>query len=84
MAAARIGAIMVGFNVLYTPSELVRLVDLSTPKVMVVIDKTKEKPVAEPLKPLFDTLAFVDAYVVIGDDIPEDAYSLSQLVVPPT
>src|SRR6185369_13346033 len=80
LAAARIGAIMVGFNILYTPSELIRLANITTPKVMVVLDKTKDRTIAEPLKPVFDTMAFIEAYVVIGNNVPKGAYSLNQLL----
>ncbi len=80
MAAARIGAIMVGFNILYTPSELVRLINLTSPKVMVVLDKTKDKPVAESLKSVFDAMPFVEKYVVMGNNVPENMCSLNQLL----
>lgn len=77
-AAARIGAMMVGFNVQNTPLELERLAALTTPKVMVVLDKYKDKPVAPVLKPFFDAMPFVQAYGVIGEEVPEGAYPLSE------
>lgn len=72
MAAARIGAILVGFNILYTAVELERLVKLTTPKVMIVLDKTKDRAIAATLKPLFDKLTFIQKFLVIGDDVPKE------------
>ncbi len=80
MAAARIGAIMVGFNILCTPPEFVRLMKLTTPKVLIVLDRSADRAIAAPLKPLFDEMEFVEAYLVIGEDIPDGAYSLNGLM----
>jgi fatty-acyl-CoA synthase len=80
MACARIGAMMVGFNILYTIPELTRLMTLSTPKIMVVLDKNRDKSVAAALMPIFATMSFIEQIVVIGDAIPENALSLNQMM----
>jgi fatty-acyl-CoA synthase len=80
LAAARIGAILAGFNILYTPTELTRLANITEPVAMVVLGQVGEKQVAEPLKPLFDSMDFVKHFVVIGDKIPEGAISYNELV----
>ena len=67
LAAARIGAVMVGFSILYTPPELVRLAQLTKPVLMVVLGEAGDKKVAASLKPLFDSLSFVRHFVVIDD-----------------
>src|SRR4051812_46044062 len=56
LAAARIGAVLVGFNILFTPSEVTQLANLTRPKVMIVLDQVKDKPIAEPLMALFKNL----------------------------
>lgn len=80
LAAARIGAMMVGFNVLYTPLEITRLAHLTTPKVMVVLDKIRDKALAAPLKSVFEALDCVQAYIVMGDVIPEGSLSFARLL----
>ena len=79
LAAARIGAILVGFNILYSPPELIRLAALTEPVAMVVLGRAGDKDVAAPLKALFDTMPFVEQYVVIGDGAPEGAIAFEDL-----
>lgn len=79
LAAARIGAILTGFNILYTPHELTRLATLTRPKLMLVLDRAGDKKVAAALKPLFDGLGFVENYVVIGGAAPEGALTMAAL-----
>lgn len=80
LAAARIGAILVGFNILYSPSELTRLAHLTRPAAMVVLGRVGGKDVAAPLKPLFDSMPFVRNYVVVGEGAPEGAIQFENLI----
>lgn len=80
LAAARIGAIMVGFNIQYTPTELTQLSGITKPVAIVVLDAVGDKQVAGPLKPLFDSFEWVKNYLVIGNDVPESAVSLNVLM----
>jgi len=79
MAAARIGAILVGFNILYSPAELSRLAAMTEPVAMVVLGRAGDKDVAAPLKALFDTMPFVEHYIVIGDGAPDGAVAFDDL-----
>ncbi len=79
MAAARIGAILVGFNILYSPAELTRLAAMTEPAAMVVLGRAAGKDVAAPLKALFDTMPFVRHYIVIGDGAPDGAVAFDDL-----
>jgi acyl-CoA synthetase (AMP-forming)/AMP-acid ligase II len=80
MAAARIGAVLVGFNILHKPQELAELAHLTTPKVMFVIDRVKDDQPAVTLQLLFERMPFVEAYVVVGNVVPEGALSLDVLI----
>jgi len=80
LAAARIGAILVGFNIVYTPLELSRLANLTKPVAMVVLGQQGEKRVAESLKPLIDTLPFVKHFLTIGAGGPAGALCLNDLI----
>jgi acyl-CoA synthetase (AMP-forming)/AMP-acid ligase II len=80
MAAARVGAIMVGFSVQYTPRELLPLMSRIRPKVMVVLDVHRDRRLAESLKAFFDELGFVQAYVVIGKETPSGAISYDAIM----
>jgi len=76
LAAARIGAIMAGLGIQSTFPELDRLARLARPRLMVVLGESRHGPLAAPLKPLFDSMDFVEAYVIIGSDPPHGAHSL--------
>jgi fatty-acyl-CoA synthase len=80
LAAARVGAILVGFNILYTPPELTHLANLTRPVAMVVLDRVGDKKVAEPLKPLIDSLPFVQHFIVVGQETPAGALRFDDLV----
>lgn len=80
LAAMRIGAVLVGFSILYTPPELIRLAELTKPVAMVVLGRAGDKPLAESLKALIDSLAFVRQFIVIGDGVPNSAIRLDDLM----
>ncbi|MBI3851724.1 MAG: AMP-binding protein [Verrucomicrobia bacterium] len=80
LAAARIGAVLVGFSVLYTPTELVRLAQLTRPVAMVVLGKVADKKLAASIKPLIDRFSFVRLFVVIGDEAPAGAIRFDDLI----
>jgi acyl-CoA synthetase (AMP-forming)/AMP-acid ligase II len=80
MAAARIGAVMVGFSIYHTATELKRLAHLTRPTVMMVLDKVNDRPLAAPIKPTFDTMDFVRDFIVMGDDRLDGASSLQELM----
>lgn len=80
LAAARVGAILVGFNILYTPPELIRLANLTQPVGMVVLGRVGDKQVAEPLKPLIDSLSFAKHFVVIDEEPPAGAIRFDDLI----
>ncbi len=80
LAAARIGAILVGFNIVYTPLELTRLANLTRPAVMVVSGQVGEKQIANSLKPLIDSFPFVRQTLVIGAGGPVGTPCLNDLL----
>ena len=80
LAAARIGAITVGFSVLYTPTELTQLANLVQPKIMVVLDQFGDKKIAEALKPLIHTFSFVKHLIVMGESPLPGAFRLNDLL----
>ncbi|MEJ2557015.1 MAG: AMP-binding protein [Anaerolineae bacterium] len=80
LAAARVGAILVGFNILYTPPELTHLANLTRPVAMVVLDRVGDKKVAESLKPLIDSLPFVKHFIVVGQEAPGGAVRFDDLI----
>jgi fatty-acyl-CoA synthase len=80
LAAARVGAILVGFNILYTPPELARLVGLTRPAIMVVLGQVGGKKVAESLKALVDSLPFVKHLVVVGEGAPAGTVAFADLI----
>ena len=79
LAAARIGAILTGFNILYTPPEMIRLANLTKPVAMVVLGRVGDKNIAEAARPLIDALPFVKQFIVIGDEVPAGAVRFSYL-----
>ncbi len=81
LAAARIGAILVGFNIAYTPPELTRLANLTRPVAMVVLGQVGEKQIANALKPLIDSLPFVKHFLVIGAGGPAGSVCLNDLLI---
>lgn len=80
LAAARIGAILVGFNIAYTAPELTRLANLTRPVAMVVLSRVGEKPIAHTLKPLMDSWSFVKHLLVIGTEGPAGVPLLNDLI----
>ncbi len=80
LAAARIGAVLVGFSILYTSSELVRLARLTRPVALVVLGTFAEKDIATLLKPVFDSLSFVRHLIVIDDPLPAGALRFGDLI----
>ncbi len=80
LAAARIGAILVGFNIVYTPLELTRLANLTRPVAMVVLGQAGEKQVAASLQPLIASWPFVKHLSVIGTGGPAGTPSLNDLL----
>lgn len=70
LAAARIGAVLVGFNIQFTPAEITRLADITRPVVMVVLDQLKGVPFAAPLLDLLATFEYVRHVLVIGSEMP--------------
>lgn len=81
LAAARIGAILVGFNIVYTPLELTRLANLTRPVAMIVLGQVGEKQIAHALKPLIDSLSFVKHLLVIGAGGPAGSLCLNDLLI---
>lgn len=70
LAAARIGAVLVGFNIQFTAAEITRLADITRPVVMIAVDEVKGAPFAEALLDLFATLDYVKHVLVIGKTLP--------------
>ena len=83
LAVARIGAVLVGFNTLYTAPEIVRLAHLTQPRIMVVVDELKGRPFAESLITLFREFPFVEHTVVIGPQQPLGSRSFTDLAATP-
>ena len=83
LAAARIGAVLVGFNTLYTAPEIVRLAHLTRPRIMVVVDELKGQPFAESMITLFREFPFVEHTVVIGHHQPPGSRSFADLIAAP-
>ncbi|MDI9639507.1 AMP-binding protein [Geitlerinema splendidum] len=82
LAAARIGAVLVGFNIQFTPAEITRLADITRPVVMVAVDRVKGVPFAKSLLDLFARLDYVKHVLVIGETIPA-ALSVSEIIKSP-
>lgn len=80
LAAARIGAILVGFNILSSPSELARLANMTRPAAMVVLGRVGDKDVAAGFEPLFDSMPFVEHYITIGEGAPDGATRFEELI----
>lgn len=66
MAAVRIGAVLVGFNVQFTPAEVVRLANLTRPKILFILDEARNKQIAAPLIPVLRELDYLTDIVIIG------------------
>ena len=80
LAAARIGAMLVGFSILYTPPEVLRLAQLTKPVAFVVLGQVRDKKVAEPLKPLIASFPFIKHFIVIGEGGPANAIGFEELI----
>jgi len=77
LAAARIGAVLVGFNVQFTPAEVETLARLTRPRVMVMVDAVKGRAVAAPLLELLGRLDYVEQVLVVGEEAPAGVETLS-------
>jgi acyl-CoA synthetase (AMP-forming)/AMP-acid ligase II len=51
MACAKIGAILVGFNVLYRPAEVRKLAERTTPTVCFVLREDRDRPLLSEIEP---------------------------------
>ncbi len=80
LAAARIGAILVGFSVLYTSPEVMRLAQLTKPTALIVLGQVKDKKLAETLKPLVKSLPFIRHFIVIGGGCPSSGLAFEELI----
>jgi fatty-acyl-CoA synthase len=83
MAAARIGAVLVGFNVQFTPAEVARLADLTRPKIMFILDEIRDRQVALPIVPVLQNLNTIKHVVVIGAQECAGTSRLAEWLLPP-
>ncbi len=63
LAAARVGAILTGFNIRYTAREVIELADQVEPVVMIVLGDIKT---AKRLKPIIETRSYVKHLISLG------------------
>jgi fatty-acyl-CoA synthase len=75
LAVARIGAILVGFNINYTLREIREYAIQVRPKVMIV---QGDMDVAAQLEPTVDSLPSVAHFLSIGPQVPESAQDLHE------
>lgn len=84
LAAARIGAVLVGFNVQFTPKEVLQLANLTRPKIMTILDTLKGKPTAGALLPTLRDLPYIEHTLVIGTQVPDGETALDDWLLPPS
>ena len=77
LAAARVGAMLVGFNINFTPREIRKQAEIAKPVVMVVLRSMK---IAGQLKSCFETMPTVRHCIAIGEPVPTGWWSFDQLV----
>jgi acyl-CoA synthetase (AMP-forming)/AMP-acid ligase II len=77
MAAARIGAILTGFNVNYTAREMIEYGKMVESVAMLIIG---DLGVAEQLQPYLEEMPYVRRGIAIGESAPPGMMSFDQLV----
>ena len=71
MACAKIGAILVGFNVLYRPAEVRKLAERTAPKVCFVLREDRDRPLLSEIEPaLRDAIPSVAVIDIEPSDRP--------------
>jgi len=77
LAAVRVGAMLVGFNVNFTPREIRKQAEIAKPVAMVVLRSMK---VAKQLQSCFETMPTVTHCIAIGEPNPTGWLRFDQLV----
>ncbi len=77
LAASQVGAMLVGFNINYTPREIRKQAEIAKPTAMVVLRSMK---VAEQLQACFETMPTVGHCIAIGEPVPPGWLRYEQLV----
>ena len=77
LAAVRVGAMLVGFNVNFTAGEIKKQAEIAKPVLMVVL---RQMPVAAQLQSCFETMPTVRHCIAIGEPVPNGWWRLEQLV----
>jgi len=83
LAAAKVGAVLVGLNVQYKGPELAYLFELTQPKVLIAQGRFRDVAMAEALKPLVGQFSSLEHFIVVGEGRPDGALSFEDLVADP-
>lgn len=77
IAAARVGAILTGFNINYTAREIIEYGQLVEPVTMLIVG---DLGVAEQLQPLLAEMPYILRGIAIGEDAPPGMLRFDQLL----
>lgn len=77
LAASQVGAILVGFNINFTPREIKKQAEIAKPVVMVVLRSMK---IAGQLESCFETMPTVRHCIAVGEPVPTGWWRFEQLV----
>ena len=77
LAASQVGAMLVGFNINFTPREIRKQAEIAKPVAMVVLRSMK---IAGQLQSCFETMPTVQQCIAIGEPAPSGWLKFDQLV----